>query len=76
MRRAPPRRLPIFLFNYNDRYLHGVFRATSYGELEINPHGALPPHLPTPAPSVASLQLHVCCLPREERRLAAGSPAG
>jgi Development and cell death domain len=33
--------LPIFLFNYHDRNLHGIFRATSYGQLEINPHGAL-----------------------------------
>ena len=35
-------RLPIFLFNYNDRYLHGVYRATSHGEMEINPHGVAP----------------------------------
>ncbi len=32
--------LPIFLFNYHDRNLHGIFRAVSYGQLEINPHGA------------------------------------
>ena len=32
-------RMPIFLFNYNDRLMHGIFRATSEGELEINPHG-------------------------------------
>lgn len=31
--------LPIFLFNYHDRNLHGIFRAISYGQLEINPHG-------------------------------------
>jgi len=31
--------MPIFLFNYNDRLMHGIFRATSEGELEINPHG-------------------------------------
>jgi Development and cell death domain len=36
--------LPIFLFNYHDRNLHGIFRAVSYGQLEINPHGA-----PTPS---------------------------
>ena len=35
-------RLPIFLFNYNDRLMHGIFRATSNGELEINPHGVVP----------------------------------
>lgn len=32
--------LPVFLFNYHDRNMHGIFRAVSYGQLEINPHGA------------------------------------
>ena len=45
--------LPIFLFNYHDRNLHGIFRATSYGQLEINPHGA-----PTSSER-ASLLLHI-----------------
>jgi Development and cell death domain len=37
--------LPIFLFNYHDRNLHGIFRAVSYGQLEINPHGAPMPRM-------------------------------
>jgi Development and cell death domain len=35
--------LPIFLFNYHDRNMHGIFRAVSYGQLDINPHGAQMP---------------------------------
>lgn len=31
--------LPLFLFNYNGRRLHGVFRSTSDGALNIKPHG-------------------------------------
>ncbi|KAF9595354.1 hypothetical protein IFM89_000272, partial [Coptis chinensis] len=30
--------LPIFLFNYNGRKLHGIYDATSHGRLNINPH--------------------------------------
>ena len=30
---------PIFLFNYTDKKLHGIFEATTSGQLNINPHG-------------------------------------
>lgn len=43
--------LPVFLFNYHDRNMHGIFRAVSYGQLEINPHGA---------PSSCSTHLPYC----------------
>ncbi|CAI6002626.1 unnamed protein product [Closterium sp. NIES-65] len=40
---CPPCRLapglPLFLFNYSDRRLHGIFEAVSHGDLEIDPHG-------------------------------------
>jgi hypothetical protein len=29
--------MPLFLFNYSDRKLHGIFEATSEGELHIDP---------------------------------------
>lgn len=29
--------LPLFLFNYSDRKLHGIFEAASSGKLDINP---------------------------------------
>ncbi|PIA32675.1 hypothetical protein AQUCO_04400101v1 [Aquilegia coerulea] len=31
--------LPLFLFNYSDRKLHGIYEAASNGEMNINPHG-------------------------------------
>lgn len=31
--------LPLFLFNYSDRMLHGIYEAASAGELNINPYG-------------------------------------
>ncbi|KAM3287728.1 putative protein isoform X1 [Capsicum chacoense] len=30
--------LPVFLFNYSDRKLHGIFEAASSGQMNINPH--------------------------------------
>ncbi|KAF5747647.1 Kelch repeat-containing family protein [Tripterygium wilfordii] len=31
--------LPLFLFNYSDRRLHGIYEAASPGRLNINPYG-------------------------------------
>ncbi|KAF5729349.1 hypothetical protein HS088_TW21G01514 [Tripterygium wilfordii] len=31
--------LPLFLFNYSDRRLHGIFEASSHGKLNIDPYG-------------------------------------
>ncbi|KAB2630430.1 hypothetical protein D8674_007949 [Pyrus ussuriensis x Pyrus communis] len=31
--------LPLFLFNYSDRKLHGIFEATGLGQMNINPYG-------------------------------------
>ncbi|KAL3700377.1 hypothetical protein R1sor_018399 [Riccia sorocarpa] len=31
--------MPLFLFNYNDRRMHGIFEAVSEGGLNINPYG-------------------------------------
>ncbi|XP_068340051.1 uncharacterized protein [Pyrus communis] len=33
------RGLPLFLFNYSDRKLHGIFEATGLGQMNINPYG-------------------------------------
>ena len=30
--------LPLFLFNYSDRKLHGIFEAASSGKMNINPY--------------------------------------
>ncbi|KAF9598972.1 hypothetical protein IFM89_033317 [Coptis chinensis] len=31
--------LPLFLFNYSDRNLHGIYEAASHGRMDINPYG-------------------------------------
>ncbi|XVF08346.1 hypothetical protein REPUB_Repub06bG0218800 [Reevesia pubescens] len=31
--------LPLFLFNYSERKLHGIFEAASNGQMNINPYG-------------------------------------
>nr|XP_011466439.1 PREDICTED: uncharacterized protein LOC101308982 [Fragaria vesca subsp. vesca] len=31
--------LPLFLFNYSDRKLYGIFEATSHGQMNIDPNG-------------------------------------
>jgi hypothetical protein len=31
--------LPLFLFNYSERKLYGIFEATSEGQMNINPYG-------------------------------------
>lgn len=30
--------LPLFLFNYNDRMLHGIYEAAGHGMMNINPY--------------------------------------
>lgn len=31
-------KMPLFLFNYSDRKLHGIFEATSHGKMFIDPY--------------------------------------
>ncbi|KAF5206492.1 Development/cell death domain, Galactose oxidase, beta-propeller [Thalictrum thalictroides] len=31
--------LPLFLFNYSDRKLHGIYEAAGHGKMNINPYG-------------------------------------
>lgn len=31
--------LPLFLFNYSERKLHGIFEAASHGQMNINLYG-------------------------------------
>ena len=33
--------MPVFLYNYSDRTMHGIFKAVSEGSLEINPKGKM-----------------------------------
>ena len=36
---AIPDRMPVFLYNYSDKTLQGIFRAVGFGDLDINPFG-------------------------------------
>lgn len=38
--------MPVFLFNYTDKQLYGVFKAASDGEMNINPRGWVDPEEP------------------------------
>ncbi|CAK9160616.1 unnamed protein product [Ilex paraguariensis] len=49
--------LPLFLFNYSDRMLHGVFEAASPGRLNINPYGWTT-NGTDPTPYAAQVQVH------------------
>lgn len=31
--------MPVFLYNYSDRTMHGIYKAVSEGDIEINPRG-------------------------------------
>lgn len=31
--------LPLFLFNYTERTLHGIYEAASHGQMNIDPYG-------------------------------------
>ena len=37
--------MPVFLYNYSDRTMHGIYKAVSEGDLEINPRGGRCPVL-------------------------------
>lgn len=32
-------RMPVFLFNYSERRMYGIYRAVTEGTYEINPQG-------------------------------------
>ncbi|XP_020540543.1 uncharacterized protein LOC105648083 isoform X2 [Jatropha curcas] len=61
--------LPLFLFNYSDRKLHGIFEAASSGQMNINPYawtdnGSRRTQYP------AQVQIHIClqCHPLREEQ--------
>ncbi|CAH8339261.1 unnamed protein product [Eruca vesicaria subsp. sativa] len=59
--------LTLFLFNYSDRTLHGVFEATSEGKLNIDPkawsHNGIDP---SPYPAQVKVRVRVKCEPLSE----------
>lgn len=56
--------LPLFLFNYSGRTLHGVFRSTSDGALNIKPHGWTGgTTAPTQFPAQVRVEVYRQCAP-------------
>ncbi|XAR65988.1 hypothetical protein NMG60_11012019 [Bertholletia excelsa] len=56
--------LPLFLFNYSDRRLHGIFEATSSGQMNINPYGWTADDSDcTPYPAQVKVQIRIQCQP-------------
>ncbi|KAK2982458.1 hypothetical protein RJ640_026301, partial [Escallonia rubra] len=59
--------LILFLFNYSDRKLHGIFEAESAGQLEINPHGwTTDSTMSTPYPAQVQVRIKQQCCPLPE----------
>ncbi|KAI5082740.1 hypothetical protein GOP47_0002483 [Adiantum capillus-veneris] len=58
--------MPLFLFNYNDRKLHGVFEAASCGELDINPHAWTSNSSRTQYPAQVRVRIKKSCPPLSE----------
>ncbi|XP_058207340.1 uncharacterized protein LOC131320613 isoform X1 [Rhododendron vialii] len=59
--------MPLFLFNYSDRKLHGIFEAVSAGQMNIDPYawtgdGATS----TPYPAQARVRIEKQCQPLKE----------
>lgn len=47
--------MPLFLFNYTDRRLHGIFEAASLGQMSIDPYAwSNEDSLTTPFPAQVS----------------------
>ncbi|KAL0003449.1 hypothetical protein SO802_017230 [Lithocarpus litseifolius] len=55
--------LPLFLFNYSDRRLHGIFEAASPGQMNINPYAWTDGSESTPFPAQVKIRIRKQCQP-------------
>ncbi|GAB2270721.1 hypothetical protein Dimus_005592 [Dionaea muscipula] len=63
--------LPLFLFNYSDRNLHGVFEAASSGQLNIDPYGwTTDGSQRTSYPAQVQIRVQLNCQPLMEKQFA------
>ncbi|CDP13958.1 unnamed protein product [Coffea canephora] len=63
--------LTLFLFNYSDRKLHGIFEAASTGQLNINPYGWTDEGTDhTPYPAQVQVRVRKQCRPLLEEEFA------
>ncbi|KAM3689940.1 hypothetical protein ACJW31_09G083400 [Castanea mollissima] len=61
--------LPLFLFNYSDRKLHGIFEAASNGQMNINPYGwTTDGSERTPYPAQVQIRVRLQCQPLLENQ--------
>ncbi|EOA29651.1 hypothetical protein CARUB_v10015153mg [Capsella rubella] len=61
--------LTLFLFNYSDRTLHGIFEAASEGKLNIDPKAWSPNGSdPSPYPAQVKVRVRVRCEPLPEEK--------
>ncbi|XP_055808476.1 uncharacterized protein LOC129877024 [Solanum dulcamara] len=63
--------LPVFLFNYTDKKLHGIFEAASSGQMQINPYAWSPDgseKTKYPAQVMIRVRLHCEPLPKDKFR--------
>ncbi|KAH9617271.1 hypothetical protein KSS87_011307 [Heliosperma pusillum] len=59
--------MPLFLFNYSDRTLHGLFEATSSGQININKYAwTLDGQATTPFPAQVRVKIRMQCRPLRE----------
>ncbi|XP_047334372.1 kelch-like protein 3 [Impatiens glandulifera] len=59
--------LPLFLFNYSDRKLHGIFEAASFGLMNINPYAwTANGSTKTQYPAQVQIRLRLKCQPLSE----------
>ncbi|CAN0855036.1 Influenza virus NS1A-binding protein homolog A [Linum grandiflorum] len=63
--------LPLFLFNYSDRKLHGIFEAASQGKMNIDPYAWLDEGVDyTPYPAQVKIKTVMLCHPLLESQFA------
>ncbi|KAJ3693805.1 hypothetical protein LUZ60_009285 [Juncus effusus] len=59
--------LPLFLFNYSDRQLHGIFEAAGPGQMNIDPYAwSEDGHIRTPFPAQVRIYTRTSCIPVPE----------
>lgn len=60
--------MPVFLYNYSDRTMHGIFKAVSEGDIEINPRGWTTfPNQRTQYPAQVRVEVYNQCPSLSER---------
>ncbi|WCJ27974.1 DCD (Development and Cell Death) domain protein [Euphorbia peplus] len=61
--------LPLFLFNYTDKKLHGIFEAASLGQMNIDPYGwTADGSQRCPYPAQVLIRVRLNCHPLSEER--------